>query len=117
MIPEMNLVRGSAEEALALDDDDQSLLHHWTSAKWRIVCVDLAFALTQSALQLYEKGFRFIGVIKQAMSNYPKKYLGEVMVIILFQHALTLLVLLLFIVFVCARFSWLRRERSQPRSC
>ena len=86
---ELHLVKGPAEETLALDDEDKDLLHgckillhllrHWTSAKWRIVCADSAFASTQAALQLYESGFRFIGVIKQATNNYPKKYLGEVM--------------------------------------
>ena len=39
----------------------------------------LLAASVQAALRLYEKGFRFIGVIKQSTTNYPKKYLGEVM--------------------------------------
>ena len=86
---ELHVVKGPSEEALALDDDDHNLLHgckvmlhllrHWTSAKWRVVCADSAFASVQAALRLYEKGFRFIGVIKQSTTNYPKKYLGEVM--------------------------------------
>jgi hypothetical protein len=86
---ELHVVKGPSEEALVVDDDDHHLLHgckvmlhllhYWTSRRWRVVCADSAFASVQAALRLYEKGFRFIGVIKQSTTNYPKKYLGEVM--------------------------------------
>lgn len=51
------------------------LLFPFRRYKNRIVCADSYFALVQTALKLYELGFRFIGVVKTATIGYPLSYM------------------------------------------
>ena len=53
------------------------LVEPWFDTE-RIVCGDSFFASAATARALYMRGMRFIGVVKLATKEYPKKYLSEV---------------------------------------
>jgi Transposase IS4 len=53
------------------------LLHRWPP-KGRVVCADSYFASVQAAVELYKIGWRFIGVVKTAYVQYPKKFLESI---------------------------------------
>ncbi len=53
------------------------LVSPWAHSS-RIVCADSYFASVRTAKFLYEKGLRFIGVIKTAHREFPLSYLGAV---------------------------------------
>jgi Transposase IS4 len=53
------------------------LLKGW-SARGRIVCADSYFASVKAAVELYKRGWRFIGVAKTAHRQYPREFLFSV---------------------------------------
>jgi hypothetical protein len=69
------------------EEHDQSTLHRtnvlnflvspWQNTK-RLVCADSYFASVSAALELWELGLHFIGVVKKETEMYPMKYLSEV---------------------------------------
>jgi hypothetical protein len=52
------------------------LLKNWTPRG--IVCADSYFASVQAAFELYNRGWRFISVVKTATKLFPKDYLSSV---------------------------------------
>jgi Transposase IS4 len=54
-----------------------ALLDRW-NPRGRVVCADSYFASVQACIELYKRGWRFIGVVTTAHKQYPKKYLEKV---------------------------------------
>jgi Transposase IS4 len=77
----LRIIKGEDIEG---DDDHQhglkvmlKLLDTWPS-RGKIVCADSYFASIHACVALYERGWRFIGVIKTSHKNFPKAFLSTI---------------------------------------
>jgi hypothetical protein len=75
-----------AEDCNIMEDEDgiphgakvlRELVRPWSSTD-RIVCADSYFASVKSARLMLQHGFRFIGVVKTATTEFPMPYLSTV---------------------------------------
>jgi hypothetical protein len=54
----------------------KELLLPWANSG-RLICADSYYASTRAAIELYEMGLRFIGIVKQATRGYPMSTLSN----------------------------------------